>query len=116
LGLAEGTPFEAHDGQEDLMRRIAIAFVAVATLFTLVSPAMALSPATCSFLGQISDLVGGVIDGVISDNCGSTTPAPGPTVGSSPSGGGNPTVATTEPLIALGVGLGLLGAGLLRRR
>ena len=88
------------------MKRTLIALGALAVLLTFVSPAMALSQASCSFLSQVSQMIGGAIDGVVANNCGtspSTNTPPG-------------TVATTEPLVALGVGLGLVGAGLLRRR
>jgi hypothetical protein len=91
------------------MRQIVIALAAVVALVGLASPAMALSQATCSMLSQISEMTGGSIDGVVAANCGK--PAAGPSGGSP-----NPTVATSEPLVALGVGLGLIGAGLLRRR
>lgn len=91
------------------MKRTLIALVAAAALLTLVSPAMAQSK-LCSFLGQVSEVVGGAVDGVIANNC-STPPA-----SSAVAGSGSPTVATSEPLIALSVGLGLLGARLLRRR
>jgi hypothetical protein len=91
------------------MKRTVIALVAVAALFALVSPAMALGPGACSVLQQVSEMIGGAIDGVVANNCATSAPAP-------PGGGGNATVATSEPLAALGVGLGLLGARLLRRR
>lgn len=94
------------------MKRTLIALVAIAALFTLTSPAMAFSAATCAFLAEVSQMVGGAIDGVVANNCGTPPPPANTTPG--PVGGG--TVATTEPLVALGVGLGLLGAGLLRRR
>ena len=95
------------------MKPTLIALVAIVALLSVVSPAMALSQASCSFLSQVSQMIGGAIDGVVANNCGTsntTSTPPGP------SGGGAATVATTEPLVALGVGLGLLGARLLRRR
>ena len=92
------------------MRRIALAFVAVVALMTFATPAMAAGTGTCAFLGQVSQMVGGgPIDTVIANNC-STSPS------NSAATGGSPTVATSEPLAALAVGLGLVGARLLRRR
>ena len=93
------------------MKRTVIALVAVAALLTLVSPAMALSPTACSILGQISEMIGGAIGGGVA-NC--TTAPSNSSV--APPGGGNPTVATSEPFVLLAVGLGLLGARVLRRR
>ena len=92
------------------MRRTALALVAAAALMTSATPAMAAGAGTCSFLNEVSQMVGGgPIDSVIAKNC-STPPS-----NSAPTGGG-PTVATSEPLAVLAVGLGLVGARLLRRR
>lgn len=93
------------------MRRIALAFVAAVALMTFAAPAMAAGTGTCSLLGQVSQMVGGgPIDTVIANNCGTSSS------NSAGTPGGNPTVATSEPLAALAVGLGLVGARLLRRR
>lgn len=94
------------------MRRTVFATVVVAALLSLASPAMALSPAACSFLAQVSEMIGGAIDGVVANNCGTPASTPPGNTGVVP----NPTVATSEPLVVLGVGLGLIGARLLRRR
>jgi MYXO-CTERM domain-containing protein len=86
------------------MKRSLIALGALAALLMLSSPALAQGQAGCSFIGQLSEMVGQNLQG---NTCAST---------SSPVAGAGPVVATSEPLAALAVGLGLLGARLLRRR
>lgn len=94
------------------MKRIVVTLVMIAAVITLTSPAMAQNSVTCSFLGQISEMVNGALNGVIANNC-SAPPANTPAV---QAGTNSAVVATPEPLAILAVGLGLLGARMLRRR
>lgn len=98
------------------MQRIAVTLVVLAAVLTLTSPAMAQGGSvTCQFLSQISEAVGGVGSGAVNNACG-TQPAATPPASTPVASGGNPTVATPEPLLVLTVGLGLIGARMLRRR
>ena len=83
-----------------------IALLAVAALFAFVPGALAASEATCSAVAQGTSNLSGNAQSMVNGalNCASS------------GGGGTPVVATTEPLAALLVGAGLLGARLLRRR
>lgn len=89
------------------MRRSVFALVVVLAVIALATPAMALSEAMCSAISQgtekLSGPSGGLAGGILTQNC----PSPA---------SNNPVVSTSEPLATLVLGLGLLGARLLRRR
>lgn len=96
-----------------MKRTFVVALIVVIAALSLASPAMAQGSKLCSFLGGINEVVGGAMSGVIENNCGAPATTP-PANAATPSG--NPTTAAPEPLVILGVGLGLLGARFLRRR
>lgn len=95
------------------MKRTFVALIVVIAALSLASPAMAQGSKLCSFLGGLNEMVGGAMSGVVANHCGAPA-APPPANTATPSG--NPTTAAPEPLVALAVGLGLLGARFLRRR
>lgn len=90
------------------MKQSLVALFAVAVLVVIASPALAaLSPEGCSALQQAAKQSPNLQGALNNSGC------PG-VVNVAQSGA--PTVAASEPLALLTVGLGLLGAGLLRRR
>src|SRR5262245_24267024 len=91
------------------MKRSLVALVAVAVVLAVSSPVMAaLGPQGCAILQEAVKSSPKLQATLNNSGC------PTPTASVGASGGGR--VAASEPLALLTVGIGLLGAGLLRRR